>query len=158
MPQTSMIADPLTGRNGSWAYPNRPGIVDSKVVNMSGGIPFGVFVARDSDNKAKLPAAAGAVTTTGIGISFCDLTKEYDSTGYATGDEIPVVRKGYVLCQVEDAVTEEGAVFARITASGGNTQLGKLRSDADSGNATAVPNARFRSTASAGGLAVVEVW
>jgi len=158
MPQTSVSADPVTGLAGELAYNSPLNFVQTKFCRMTGGIPFGVFVSRQANGKVKLPAASGDVTATGIGIALRDQTKEPGVTnGYDDLEIIPVLRRGYIQVSVEAAVTEEGAVYARITANGGNTQLGALRGDTDSGNAAAVPNARFVTSTSGAGIAIVEI-
>lgn len=160
MPQTSISQDPAIGAAGLIAFPMMPRRVMSRTVNQSGGIPFGVFVSRQADERVKLPTTSGEVTATGEGFAVRDPFKEQDASGvglYANGDEIGVMRSGFIWVQVEAAVTEEGQVFARFAANGGNTQLGAIRGDADTASAAAVPNARFVSSTSGPGLAIVEV-
>jgi hypothetical protein len=59
---------------------------------------------------------------------------------------------------VEGAVTQLAPVYVRITASGGNTQLGALRADGDTGTAILLPRARFKETVTVAGYAELEVW
>lgn len=157
MPQTSILTDPATALPGQIAYPMFPRRVHTRNVVQVGGIAFGLFVARQADGKVKLPTTGTEVTATGEGFALRDPTKEYSSAGYDNGDLVPVMRSGYVWVETEGAVTEEGAVYARHTANGGNTTLGKTRGDTDSGNAAAVPNARFISSTAGAGMALVEV-
>ena len=157
MPQTSMSADPAVAQNGELAYPIRTKVIDSKVA-ASAAIPFGIFVTRAANGTVRAPALTGEVTASGVGFALRDDTKPFNSAGYAVGDQIPVLRKGYIYALCETAWTEEGAVFARFTANGGNTVLGKIRNDADTANAVAIPNARFVTSGTAAGLAIVEVF
>lgn len=158
MPQTSMSADPAIALNGELAYPHRPSVTESSIADQAGGIPFGCFVTMKTANTVDLPTTLAEVTTTGVGFAFRDQTKPFDGTGFAVGEDCSILRKGYVYTLTEGPVTKEGAVFARYTASGGNTQLGKVRADADTTTAGAVPNARFVTTLAAAGLAIVEVF
>lgn len=160
MPQTSISNDPAVGLPGLFAFPMMPRRVMSRTVNQVGGIPFGVFVSRQADERVKLPTTSGEITATGEGFAVRDPLKEQDASSiglYANGDEIAVMRSGYIWVYAEAAVTEEGAVYARHTANGGLTQLGAVRGDADTANAALVPNARFVSSTSGAGLAIVEV-
>lgn len=72
---------------------------------------------------------------------------------YVSGQPVPVVHRGPVLAYVEEAVAPGDAVFFRHTANGALSQLGAFRTDDDGGNADEVANARWRTSAAAGGLA-----
>jgi len=76
---------------------------------------------------------------------------------YDSGSMISVGRRGRWLVEVEDAVTPATTPFVRITATG-TEKFGALRSDADGGDAIDASSIlRFLDSASAGGLATVEV-
>lgn len=71
-----------------------------------------------------------------------------------------IVSQGEVWVQVEQAVTPSSPVFARFNAAGAtgtNPAVGRFRIDADTARAVAVPNARFLTSAAAGGLALLEL-
>lgn len=157
MPQLSISSDPLPAFEGQPAYPGVHGVTLSKFVAQVGGIPFGVAVVRAADNTVKLPAAGADITNTFVGISRRQEYLEATSQGYENLSPLPVLRRGYIWVAVEGAVTEEGAVYARHAANGGNTQLGAFLGGTDSGNATLVPNAKFASSTTAAGLAIVEI-
>lgn len=157
MPQLSIQADPDVAFEGQIAYPMLPRHVFTRFVNQVGGISFGQAVVRDSDNKVKLPGQATDITNTFEGFAVRQEYYEASSAGYANGASLPVLRRGYIWVLTEGAVTEEGSVFARHTASGGNTVLGKVRADADSATAAQVPNAKFVTSTTAAGYAIVEV-
>jgi hypothetical protein len=162
MPQTVVQNTPPVAFAGDHAYPELPRSEHSYICDETNGLPAGIFVTRSAEDAVKLPAASTDVTATGVGFVHRDPT--WGGTGgtqtvmYAKGDVIAVMRKGYIWCLTEGAVTQEGAVFARFTASGGNTQLGKVRADADTATAAQVPNARFVTSTTGAGLAIVEVW
>jgi hypothetical protein len=71
-----------------------------------------------------------------------------------------LVSRGEVWVQVEQAVTPSSPVFTRfnaVGATGTNPAVGRFRTDADTARAVAVPNARFLTSAAAGGLALLEI-
>jgi hypothetical protein len=139
-----------------------PRSAHSYVVAEAAGIPCGIWVADAGQDQVRLPVAAGDITPLGVGFVHRDPTK--GGTGapqtvlYANGDPVTIMRKGYIWVIVENAVTAERPVFARHTASGANTQLGKVRADGDTGTADQVPSARFVTSTTGAGLAIVEVW
>lgn len=127
-------------------------------------IPFGILVSLNDNQGEGLihpPQAAGDVTTLLLGIALHTHAIENvltgAETGYTAGSAVSVLRKGRVYVSVENAVVQNGAVYARHTASGVNTQLGAFRSDADTANASLVPGARFVKAAAAGGITIVEI-
>lgn len=158
MPQLTIAADPAIALAGQIAFPMFARWVYSYVVSQVGGIGFGQLVSRiTSDTQVKLPAAGGDVTATAIGISVRQTFREYIAAGYDDKHVIPVLTFGQIWVAVEGAVTAEGIAYARHTANGGNTTLGLFRADTDSGNAAAVPNAKFKTSTTAAGLAIVEL-
>jgi hypothetical protein len=160
MPQTSITTDPVRGVPGMHSRPFETDDIESHVISQVGGILYGVYVTRQGDNKIKLPTSQAEIEDSGIGIMLRDPSAETPATaGTAPNSEVvAVIRHGYAWVFTETVCTQEGKVYARITASGGNTQLGAFRNDADSGNAILVPRARFKTTETAAGLAEVEVW
>lgn len=157
MPQLSIASDPQVAFEGQIAYPMMPRKVHTRFVAQAGGIGFGLGVVRAADQTVKLPAAAGDVTNAFEGFAVRQEYREPNAAGYANLEPIPIMREGYIWVAVEGAVTEEGAVFVRHTASGGNTTLGAARGDADTANATQVPGAKFITSTTAAGYAIVEV-
>lgn len=76
---------------------------------------------------------------------------------YEDNDSMPVLRRGRIWVVSEDACNPNEAVYARCASGSGGSVLGKFRTDDDSNTAIAVPGARWLTSASAGGLAVLEV-
>lgn len=157
MPQLTISNDPLPAFGGQIAYPMFPRVVMTRFVAQVGGISFGLAVVRAADQTVKLPTVTGDVTNAFEGFSVRQEYREANSQGYSNLEPVSVLRRGYIWVEVEGAVTEEGAVYARTAANGGNTQLGAIRGDADSANATLIPNAKFVTSTTAAGLAIVEV-
>lgn len=130
-------------------------------------VPFGVLVVEDttglSDDRAHLPQATGDITTVGkvAGIALHTQFVEQsvggtNNLGYDPQSSMNVLRKGRAYVLVEDAVVKGGLPFVRFVAAA-SEQLGAFRSDADTSDAVALPNARFVTSAGAGELAIVEI-
>jgi hypothetical protein len=130
-------------------------------------VPFGVLVVEDttglSDERAHLPQATGDITTVGkvAGISVHNHGVEQNkgginNLGYEPQSAMNLLKKGRIYVTVEDAVVKGGLPFVRFVA-GATEQLGSFRSDADTADAVALPNASYVTSAGAGELAVVEV-
>lgn len=130
-------------------------------------VPFGVLVVEDmtglSDERAHLPQATGDITTVGkvAGISVHNHGVEQNkgginNLGYEPQSAMNLLKKGRIYVTVEDAVVKGGLPFVRFVA-GATEQLGSFRSDADTSDAVALPNASYVTSAGAGELAVVEV-
>jgi hypothetical protein len=69
----------------------------------------------------------------------------------------PVGRVVRVLVTVEETVKDGDPVYVRYASGSGGSQLGSFRTSADSSTAALLPNACYRSDASAAGLAVCEI-
>jgi len=130
-------------------------------------VPFGVLVVEDTtglaDERAHLPQASADITTAGkvAGVSVHNHSVEQNkgginNVGYEPQSAMDVLREGRIYVQVEDDVVKTGPVFVRFVAGAGE-QLGAFRSDADGGDAVALPGASFKTSASAGGLAALQV-
>ena len=77
---------------------------------------------------------------------------------YGPNSIVPVMTRGAVWVMVEESVTPLSPVFVRFSPRGVNVQVGGFRASADAGpNAVAWPLATYRSTASAGQLARLEI-
>lgn len=137
------------------------------VILNEANVPFGVLVVEDttglSDGRAHLPQATGDITTAGKVAGVAQHTQFVEQSvggtnnlGYAPQSSMNVLREGRIYVLVEDAVVKGGAAFVRFVAGAGE-QLGAFRSDADSGDAVALPGASFKTSADAGGLAVLQV-
>lgn len=157
MPQTSIQNDPHPAFAGQIAYPMFPRIVMTRFVAQTGGIGFGLAVVRAGDQTVKKATAAADITDTFEGYTVRQESREANAEGYSDKDPVPVLRHGYIWVEVEGAVTEEAPVFVRTAASGSNTTLGTSRGDADGASAAQVPGARFVTSTTAAGFAIVEV-
>lgn len=139
-------------------------ISDLSILTQGQDVPFGVVMVKSAsgDRRARLPYLAADITTVanvhGIAVRDDTLEQVRDATVavYKAGKDVGLVRHGRILVVVEDAVAQGGSAFVRYLPSGSKTDLGGFRSDADSSTAAALPNAVYRTSASAGALAVVE--
>lgn len=129
-------------------------------VNPSDAIPVGVAVARGTDDDhVKLPTSAAEVTAA-RGIAVQDWLSEITVSGvqtYPVKSAVGVMRQGRVWVQVEEAVNDGDDVFVRYATGAGGSQKGAFRKSADTATAGALPTAKYVTTASASGLAMVEI-
>ena len=154
MPQTEILSNPAVGQAGQ---PARAGY---KTINRfaAEAIEPGKFVVItvNNDKTCELPDADSEVDS-GRGLGVAMLDSKRSTTTYAAGDVVTIIVDGEVWVKVEDSSTAGAAPFVRYTATG-NEELGSFRSDADTADADAVPNAVFTSTQSvAGKLAKVKL-
>lgn len=132
-------------------------------VNTTVEMSFGRAVVRhaSNDNEVEVPST-GNVNFEGI-THHTHAVELGSIVGTAT-EGIPedkpanILRKGRIVVLVEEAVTPADSVFFRHNAPGALPEaLGRFRTDADAGDATAVASARFVTSAAAGELAVLEI-
>lgn len=139
-------------------------LTSTPLVSFEQAIPFGRFVAQDSQGQdyCRLPFVSTDVDglgALGIAVHSHAIEQAYDTddnTGYEFQSSISVLRKGRVFVDVETNVAPGDAVYVRHSVSG-VTYLGAFRNDADSGTATQLAGARFVSSGTAGETAIVEV-
>lgn len=138
-------------------------LTDNDVVSLvnaqAADIPFGVAIANGaSELKGELPNNMGDFIR-GIAVH----SHAYDNASLSNANGVPdkaminVLRRGRVWAICEDGCSPEGDVFVRIAANGGNTQLGRLLGADDGANAGKLVGAVWKTTALAGGLAIVEI-
>lgn len=153
--QTTYLASPATAIEGMVADASRQTDIMSRAATVA--IPAGRFCVRAADGTCKLPTVTGDVTGAGVGLGVSMYDAVAAPGGYVQYDMVPIVHKGRVYVVVEEAVTEGDPVFVRFAAGAGGSNLGAFRKSADTATASQVPNAVYRSSASASGLAVVEL-
>lgn len=128
-------------------------------------IPFGRAVLIDSDDGAadtniRLPRASGDIANTfGVSVATQAMESHVDSAAanYSTRDCVSVLRKGRVYVQVEEAVTPASDVYIRHGADGAKTRIGGFAASSGTGLAQLSSGARWLSSASAEGFAVLEL-
>ena len=125
----------------------------------SGSIPFGLVVAQATDDaECRLPVVTGDIM---LGVSVLDQTEVNQiRTGineYQIGSTVGIASQGRIWVTVEDAVSAGGAVYVRFATGSGGSQLGSLRSDADTATAVLLAGAVFATSASAGELAILNI-
>lgn len=155
MAQTSITSDPAVGIAGQWADAQdgaNETISKNAVETITAG--KGVVLTVDDDATCEQPDATGEVTGGRfLGIA---LRPPDGGTTYAAGETVRIARAGTVWVAAEEAVTAGASAFCRF-ADPGATGLGSFRSDADTADAVALPNAIFASTTAAAGLAKVKL-
>lgn len=155
MAQTTMTANPGAALAGTFAssLDNANEVIYRRATET---IPPGVLVVVtvDDENTCDLPNATGEVTGgRALGIALID--RSSTSTNYASGDMVRIAVSGEVWVDAEEAVTAGGAAFVRFADAA--TTLGTFRSDADTADAVALPNAKFSTSTAAAGRAKVQL-
>jgi len=136
--------------------------------NAGGAIPPGRFVKVTSSGVAgavtpivDLPTLTAHVTgDLSFGFTLQDpsaASTTGENPGYVQYDQIPILREGVMWAISEDAVATWGLpVFVRFTAGGAGQTVGRVRTDADTAKAVALPGATFMGTCAAEGLIKIE--
>ena len=125
-------------------------------------VPFGklVVLGTNKDLQCNLPASAGDVTTAGLQLGVAVASHGLESkpslsgAQYAAKDMVSVLHKGRCYVKVEASVVPSDVVVVRHAAGG--LGVGSFSKTAD-GSHAALGNARYLSSASANGLALLEV-
>lgn len=130
-------------------------------------VGFGKFVVQDvesgQDQKAHLPYAAAQITgNRALGFAKHDHAVEQanptsNNVGYETQASLPVIKKGQMYIEMEDAFTPVNDVYIRFVAGTGGTALGAARTDADTASAALLPSSRIRNSGTAGDLAIIDI-
>lgn len=162
--QLDYSQSPAAGYPGMQADTGYKHVISCKNPNVA--IPFGLYVTRDdADGRVKLPTTAAEVTN-GNGIAIADFASESINNGQAAGyplkSAVSVMRQGRVWVEVEENVVEGDDVYVRhANGNASKVQKGAFRKSVDqvaaADTATKIPGAKYRTSASAGGIAIVEV-
>lgn len=135
-------------------YDISPRRVDSYVVESGTIYPgMGVIAGTDVEKQVKLPSAT---TTTIKGIALLQAREQNDdgSVTYLAKDTVPILDKGRAWVPVTGAVTADAQAY--LVFSGADT--GKWAAAAGAGPiASAITGAKFRTSTTGAGLAVVEL-
>lgn len=156
MPQTTISANPTAGIVGTFATGEATPL-NTRSMLAAETITVGKFVVitAGSDVTCELPdAQAEASSGRGLGIA---LRPASGATSYAAGEMVLIGHTGEFWVTAEDTGCAAGDQCFIRGATAGTYGLGSFRSDVDTANATALPNAVFTSTAGAAG-ATVKVW
>lgn len=143
-------ADPIPGMIADAA--GAPQKIQS--YNVTEALPmFGIGVqkvAADENGIELVDGGSGMV----VGVVCRQLATVEDS--HAVGDAAAVMRRGRIYVYVDGDVTPDDTVYCRHTVNTGKLILGAFRADNDGGKAQAV-TAKFLTSASAGGVAVLDI-
>lgn len=156
MPQTTITSNPAAAVAGTFATGESTPL-NTRSLEAAEAIPVGKFVVVtvDDADTCELPDAAAEVTSGRIvGVAMRPAS---GATSYAAGETVTIAHRGEIWVEGEDTgVVAGGSVFVR-GADPGTYGLGSARSDADTADAAALPNAVFTSGAAAAGD-LVKVW
>lgn len=161
IPQTTYNAQPAVAIAGMQADAMRSDTI-SRIAKTDLGFGLAVMTVTADDTQCDKPGSSAAVI---LGVTVYDaalppagsLNGSAYAGAYAAGMEVRILRKGRIWVIAEQNVDPTLAVYARHTANGGNTTLGKFRVDIDTANAVLLANAKWLSTTTAGGLALLEI-
>jgi hypothetical protein len=115
-------------------------MTQARVIDAPARINFGLVVCIDPNDNSncKLPAIAADLTSTrAVGATVA----ANERVGYATGEVVTILKKGNIWVEAEEVMAPGDGVFARFTASGANTTLGRVRTDNDGATAGQVAGA-----------------
>lgn len=116
-------------------------------------VPFGRLVIQGTkDSQCKLPATTGFKP---LGVTVHSHAREIDAV--TKNDMVNVLRQGAVWVRPETVVAAGGAVYVRHTAGDAGQTPGRFRADADTDKADLLAGARWRTSAGAGQLAILEI-
>jgi hypothetical protein len=157
MAQTTVTANPAVAQAGTFATAVDGAFqVISKLAAVACVPGKLVVVTVNAEHTCEPPDATGEVTGgRALGIALIDHRKT-TMTSYAIGETVQIATEGEVWVAAEDAVTAGAPCFVRF-ADAGSTGLGSFRSDADTADAVALPNAIFTSSTTGAGLAKVRL-
>jgi hypothetical protein len=166
-----LIESDLFGEDGDFTYADSAtggSLTETVLVAHGQEIPVGVHVCLDDNSSQngpdlpiRLPRQATDITGgDALGCVLYDQSREAfldanDNPAYRAYTMIPVRAMGRVWVKVEEAVTKGGAVYVRY-AAGGNGP-GSYGAAAGSSERALLPNAKYLSSASADGLALLKL-
>ncbi len=155
MAQTAITLNPAVAQAGTFAS-TEEGTFSIRSRRAAETITPGKFVVQAADaEECEQPDSTGEVTDGHVlGIALID--SQSSTLPYAVDDTVRIAHGGEIWVDAEDAVAAGDPVFVRF-ADAGVTGLGSARSDADTADAVACPNAIWASTTAAAGLAKVRL-
>ncbi len=136
-------------------------LVETVVIEQGQLLPFGKYVSRDTnhpeDKAVRLPRVATDITTTtnNMGVVMEDRAREDNAEQFRANTMVPVLRRGRIYVQVEQAVAKGGAVFVRYAAGGNGA--GSFGADSGTSERETLPNAVYMSSAAVDGFAIVDI-
>ena len=174
MPQTTVQYKPkqwlCEGQYATTAIRTIRGALENAYNGNTGLLPFGRISELDPTTR-QVTTLSGAPTSGNLlivpvyaeryGLTLDKLKTEpaAEEFGYPEGSDVLVeyMTMGDIVMYSEVAVEAGDPVFARHTASGGNTVLGRVRNAADSTNTVAIPGFSFAQSTTGAGLVAVTV-
>ena len=110
----------------------------------TGGAIGGRGAIHDSgvDDMDQIRQIIVAATPVFVGVVLTDTSREASDPLYQVTDAVPVMKKGRVAVEVEEAIADGDGVFVRV-AVGTAATLGAFRNDADTATAVEVEGAKW---------------
>ncbi len=159
MSQTSYSATMTYGIEGQLADSGPVDILSRVNGEASLEIAFGLGVKKGTGDEAVLSPTAEGDRIEGIVVHSHAYAKTTElDTGVKAKGSLSILRKGRILVKVEEAVVRGDRGWCRAVAGAGGTRLGAWRkSDVGAETIDCTTQAEFLTSASANGLAVLEV-
>lgn len=148
MAQTSYNIDPAVGYAGQLASTD----YSSNAFKVEGsGVTWGLAVTQGT--AADQVKALADATSNVVGFVM-----QHHTADGKTPDEdvVNVLHRGELWVTTEDAATAGGSVFVRAVAAGTEVK-GAVRASKDSSDTIKLDNVKFKTSAAAGGLAIISV-
>jgi hypothetical protein len=127
----------------------------TRTLNQVLGVHVGLLVAPSGTTGQECASpTTSAHVASAVGFTCLQaMSTDFDATHqYGDNDAVAIMESGHMYVLAEGTVVADAPVFARITVSGANTTLGKVRADADGGNAIIVPGTFFDDSRTGAGL------
>lgn len=129
-------------------------------LTLTSDVPGEDFQIQEADSQLTVATLTANVNPKVLGV----VERVHQDTSTSAADDavkpltpMTVIEDGDVLVEVEGAVAFDDQAYCRHTASGANTGIGAWRNDADSNNAVIVTGAKFRSSTTGKGFAVLRL-
>ena len=142
------------------AYSRQPDeIIDTRIAG--GAVTFGYPVKYSTGKVVEFGSGDAATAFVGVAVREVKTGLTYASNvaGYATGEPVPVMKRGRVnvKCNVGTPALN-GDVYIRIAANGANTIVGGFEATSDSTYTIKLTNAKFAGAADANGIVELEIF
>lgn len=129
--------------------------VTTRTLNAPAGLGVGLLVGPSGTTGQECaPPTTSAHVASAVGFSvYQPMSESFDATHqYGDNEAVAIMESGHMYVECEGDAVADAPVYARITADGADTTLGKVRGDADGGAAIIVPGTFFDASRTGAGL------
>jgi hypothetical protein len=129
--------------------------VTTRTLNQAAGLAQGLLVAPSGTTGQECASpVTSAHVASAVGFScYRAMSVDFDATHhYEDNEAVAILESGHMYVLAEGDCVADAPVYARITADGLDTVLGKVRGDGDGGTAIIVPGTFFDASRTGAGL------